>query len=330
MTDPFDALHLDPEPMRPPEDFVSELRRRLEAELGGTPAVAAIPTTSTTGATMSTRAPRPTGSPAIVPYLIVNDAAAAIAFYTEVLGFASTMEPILMDDGRIGHAELRVEDSLVHLADEFPEMGIVGPTALGGTTVSITMYVPDVDATYALALERGGRSEREPADQFYGARGAYFFDPFGHRWGIQTQLSTDAPADPEAAAGAPHPTQAEDLWNEVGYYVINVNDLEASASFFGGLFGWQFAEPNDSPDGGRARHVESSIVPFGLHAAADGAPTDFIRPYFRVRDLGEATAKVVELGGTVISVDEYTSGGGAVCEDPTGLRFDLWKPADGY
>lgn len=329
MTDPFDALHLDPEPIRPSEDFVSELRRRIEGELGLTPAASITTTSTATGATMSTRAPRPAGSPAIVPYLVVNNAAGAIAFYTEVLGFESTGDPIMMDDGRVGHAELRVEDSLIHLADEFPEMGIVGPTTLGGTPISITLYVLDVDVTYALALDRGGVGQREPADQFYGARGAYFFDPFGHRWGIQSHLSTDAESETEAATPA-HSTQAEDLWNEVGYYVINVNDLEASASFFGGLFGWQFAEPNDSPDGGRARHVESSIVPFGLHASADGAPTELIHPYFRVRDLTESTAKVTELGGTVISLNESASGGGAECEDPTGLRFDLWKPADGY
>lgn len=143
--------------------------------------------------------------------------------------------------------------------------------------------------------------------------------------------SSPTSTETEATGAAPaHPTQAEDLWNEVGYYMINVSDLEASASFFAGPFGWQFAEPNDSPAGGRGRHVESPIVPFGLHAGGTPVETALIHPYFRVRDLAEAVARVAELGGTVISQEAYASGGGAVCDDPTGIRFDLWQPAEGY
>ena len=146
---------------------------------------------------------------------------------------------------------------------------------------------------------------------------------------VQTYLRDDGHAAGASPSAHPVPTQAQDLWNEVGYYVINVPEIEPARAFWGGLFGWQFADNNESPDGGTGAHVESGVVPFGLHAGASPA-TETWHPYFRVRDLQAAVARVRELGGTVESIDDYASGGNAVCRDDQGVRFDLWTPTDGY
>jgi uncharacterized glyoxalase superfamily protein PhnB len=273
---------------------------------------------------------RARGAAAITPYLIVNDARAAIAWYQDILGARVTYEPIIMDDGRIGHVELDIDGSTIQMADEFPDIGAVSPQTLGGSTISLSLYVPDCDATFARAVEAGASGDRPPADQFYGARAASITDPFGHRWSLQTYMGADGePNDDAAASGPPGPTQAQDLWNEIGYYVINVPRLEAARRFWGGLFGWTFAESNPASDGpGEYADVESGQVPFVLHGG--GTSTDVWHPHFRVRDLGEAVAKVRDLGGTVESENLYESGSNAVCVDDQGVRFELWQPADGY
>jgi predicted enzyme related to lactoylglutathione lyase len=199
--------------------------------------------------------------------------------------------------------------------------------------VSLTIYVPDVDATYALAVERGAFGEREPADQFYGSRSGNLRDPFGHRWSVQTYLGDDGAGHeprPDADAAGAAPTQAQDLWDEVGYYVLNVPELEPAVRFYGELLGWRFADPRPATEGtGEYAHVESSTVPFGIHGGS-GSEVEW-DPYIRVRDLRALVAKVRELGGTVESEEYgYESGGNAICRDDQGVRFQLWQPAEGY
>jgi PhnB protein len=135
----------------------------------------------------------PDGYPQVTPYLIVDGAAAAIDFYAKVLG---TTERMRMGgpDGRIGHAELQLGSGLVMLADEYPEGGQVGPRKVGGTPVTISIYVEDVDALFAGALEAGATELRPVADQFYGDRLGVFEDPFGHRWSVATHVE-DVPPD---------------------------------------------------------------------------------------------------------------------------------------
>lgn len=121
-----------------------------------------------------------------VPYLIVNDAAKAIDFYKEVFG-GSELVRLSAPDGKIAHAELMFADGRIMLADEYPEMGYKSPTSLSGSPVSIYLTVPDVDATYAHAISRGGTSMMAVADQFDGDRRGTVVDPFGHIWMIATK-----------------------------------------------------------------------------------------------------------------------------------------------
>lgn len=136
--------------------------------------------------------PIPDGYPRVCPYLHIDGAAAAIAFYADVFGATERMR---MDgpDGRIGHAELAFGDSVVMLADEHPAMGIKGPTAYGGSPVVLSVYVEDVDATVARATAAGATITRPVEDQFYGDRSAQITDPFGHGWSVQTHVEDVAP-----------------------------------------------------------------------------------------------------------------------------------------
>ena len=129
----------------------------------------------------------PDGYPQVIPSLAVDGAAAAIDFYCEVFGATVRMR---MDgpDGRVGHAELQLGDSVVMLADEFPEMDHRGPRSVGGTPVTLSVYVEDVDATFAAAVAAGARELRAVEDQFYGDRVGQFEDPFGHRWSVGTHV----------------------------------------------------------------------------------------------------------------------------------------------
>ena len=130
--------------------------------------------------------PIPDDYPRITTYLCVDGAADAIEFYTTVLGF--TERHRMAFDGRVGHCELLLGDSMMMLSDEFPEMGVVGPKTLGGTPMSTNVYVEDSDATFAVALAAGATELRPVQDQFYGDRSGQFEDPWGHRWGVATHI----------------------------------------------------------------------------------------------------------------------------------------------
>jgi PhnB protein len=138
--------------------------------------------------------PIPEGYPRVSPYIVVDGAQKAIEFYTTVLGFAERMR-MPGPDGRIGHAELQLDDSVVMLADEFPEMGAKAPSAYGGSPVSLSVYVEDVDATFERATESGATVVRPLENQFYGDRSATFDDPFGHRWTIHTHVEDVSPEE---------------------------------------------------------------------------------------------------------------------------------------
>ena len=129
----------------------------------------------------------PDGYPRVIPYLSVDGASAAIEFYIKVFGARERMR-LPNPDGRIGHAELEIGDALIMLADSFPEMGIQSPHQLGGTAVTIMIYVEDVDAVFERAIQAGASASRAVQDQFYGDRTGQFIDPYGHRWSIATHI----------------------------------------------------------------------------------------------------------------------------------------------
>jgi PhnB protein len=127
-------------------------------------------------------------------YLCVDDAARAIAFYSEVFG-AKEIFRLAEPSGRIGHAELDFGGTTVMLSDEFPECGIRGPVSLGGTTVTIHLHVDHCDSVVQRALDAGATLERAPQDEFYGERGGVFRDPFGHRWNVGHQIEALTPEE---------------------------------------------------------------------------------------------------------------------------------------
>ncbi|WP_439680984.1 VOC family protein [Embleya sp. MST-111070] len=129
----------------------------------------------------------PEDYPRVTPYLCVDGAAAAIDFYVSVLGATERMR-MAAPGGRIGHAELQLGTSIVMLADEFPDMGFRSPKAVGGTPVTLHVYVEDVDAVFADALAKGARELRAVKDEFYGDRTGQFEDPFGHRWSVASHV----------------------------------------------------------------------------------------------------------------------------------------------
>jgi PhnB protein len=137
--------------------------------------------------------PIPEDYPRVTPYLIVGDSAAAIDFYTSVLGASERMR-MAGPDGKVGHAELNVGDSVIMLADEHPEMNAVGPKTVGGTPVSIHVYVEDSDSVFERAIEAGAKSLAPMEDKFYGDRSGSFEDPFGHHWNVATHVE-DVPEE---------------------------------------------------------------------------------------------------------------------------------------
>jgi PhnB protein len=136
----------------------------------------------------------PEGYSAITPYLVIKGAAAAIDFYKKAFGATEIMR-MPQPDGRIGHAELRIEGSFIMLADEFPEMDHIGPKTLGGTPMSLLLYVENADATFERSVSLGSKVIKPLQDQFYGDRSGFLEDPFGHRWAIATHMEDVSPEE---------------------------------------------------------------------------------------------------------------------------------------
>ena len=136
--------------------------------------------------------PIPDGYPRVTPYLIVDDASAAIDFYKSVLDATERMR-MGGPDGKVGHAELGIGDSVIMLADEHPEMDARGPKTVGGTPVSLHVYVEDADSVFERAIESGARALRPVEDKFYGDRSGSFEDPFGHHWHVATHVEEVPP-----------------------------------------------------------------------------------------------------------------------------------------
>jgi PhnB protein len=126
--------------------------------------------------------------------LIVKDAANAMEFYKKAFGATELMR-LSEPSGRIGHAEIKIGNSIIMLADEFPDMGYHSPQSLGGSPVSILLYVEDVDARYNQAVTAGAKALRPVKDQFYGDRSGTLVDPFGHVWSLATHKQDMSPEE---------------------------------------------------------------------------------------------------------------------------------------
>ena len=144
--------------------------------------------------------PIPAGHEGLIPHLVCSPCSDAIEFYKKAFGATEIMR-LGGPDGRIGHAELKIAKAKIMLADEFPDIGARGPKSIGGSPVTIHVYVEDVDATVALAVKAGATIMRPVENKFYGDRGGEILDPYGHRWSIASHIEDLSPEEMELRMG---------------------------------------------------------------------------------------------------------------------------------
>ena len=138
--------------------------------------------------------PVPAGHHTATPYLAIKDGMKAVEFYKKAFGASETYK-LTMPDGRLGHAEIQLGDSVIMRSDEFPEFGGKAPPTLGGSPVAIHLYVEDVDAFFKKAVAAGAKERKPVADQFYGDRSGQLEDPYGHLWWVATRKEDVSPEE---------------------------------------------------------------------------------------------------------------------------------------
>ena len=239
--------------------------------------------------------------PAALPYLSVANARDAIDWYVDTFGATVVGEPIVMDDGRVGHAELAIAGGVLYLADEYPELGLKGPDPQA-TSVSLMLHVPDTDATLERARERGALVQLEPYEN-YGARNATIVDPFGHRWMLSGPVT-----------GAVTPIQHGD----VGYVSVWTPDADRAAAFYGHVLGWTY-DPATHQVTNTKQHIGifSVAIPQGMLCC------------YAVADLAGARQSILDGGGQVGEVQEFDFGTVLDATDPAGAAFAVFQPAPG-
>jgi PhnB protein len=144
--------------------------------------------------------PIPDGYHSVTPYLIIKGAADAIEFYKKAFGATELFR--MEHEGKVAHAEIKIGDSPIMLADEHPDMGHFSPKTLGGTPVGIMIYVEDVDTIFPRAIAEGGVEVKPLQDQFYGDRSGTLTDPFGHLWTVATHTEDVSPEEMDQRAAA--------------------------------------------------------------------------------------------------------------------------------
>jgi uncharacterized glyoxalase superfamily protein PhnB len=236
---------------------------------------------------------------ALVPYLAVRDARAAMSWYADALGAQVVGDPYVMADDRIGHAELRVADATFYLADEYPELGLAGPED-GRVSVSLHLVVPDVDVAVDRAVQTGAVLTRPIDDAPYGRTGV-IVDPYGHRWMLQTPTSPAAPG--------PRP-------GDTVYLTLRVPDGARARDFYEAVLGWS-AAPGRVPDGWQ---VDGTTPMAGI---GGGATDPAVVPMYAVDDIEVAVAAVRTAGGTAGDIDRKPYGLTTECRDDQGLPFYL-------
>jgi predicted enzyme related to lactoylglutathione lyase len=301
--DPLTVLHGGDRPVPPDPDFAARLRARLESALalpnrtegvvmsGTDTAIAELNTTTVT------TVPRP----AAVPYLAVADARAAIDWYLDALGATLIGDPIVMDDGRIGHAELALAGGVFYLADEYPELGLTAP-APQASSVSLMLAVTDTDAALARTRDRGAVVHQD-AREAHGSRNATIVDPFGHRWMLSGPMTG-------AAVGIQH--------GDVGYLSVWTPDADRAAAFYGHVLGWTY-DPDSHQVTNTRQHIGLFSVP--------GAPTTFC--CYAVTDLDGARRSILDGGGQVDESQEFDFGTVLGGTDPAGTQFAVFQPTPG-
>ena len=303
--DPLRVLRGGDLPVAPDPAFAALLRRRLESALSlpsGTEGVTMSGTTEALASLDTVDEPRhESPRPAAIPYLAVGDARAALRWYVDAFGAVVVGDPIVMDDGRIGHAELALAGGVLYLADEYPEIGLRAPTP-GAVSVSLMIEVADTDTALARARVNGARVEREPYEN-YGSRNASVIDPFGHRWML---------SGPQT--GGATPIQHGD----VGYVSVWTPDAARAAAFYGHVLGWRY-DP-------ATHQITNTGQRIGIYAVGD-RQTLFC--CYAVTDLDGARESIVAGGGTPGVVNEFDFGRVLDATDPQGMPFAVFEPTPG-
>jgi len=242
---------------------------------------------------------------ALTPYLAVPDARAAIQWYSDVFAARQIGDPIVMPDGRIGHAELAIGPARLFLSDAHPEIGVVAPNP-ERSAVTLHLDVADVDALVRSAAGRGATIQREPADYPYG-RQAVIVDPAGHRWMLMSE-----PAEPAAAPI----TQMRD--GDLAYLSVWSPDADRTQRFYAEVLGWR-CEP-------APRASTYRIIGLSINQGIASHPTQTgVFCAYGVHDLRAALEQVAASGGEAGDIDHEEYGEIAECTDPDGLRFALWQ-----
>jgi predicted enzyme related to lactoylglutathione lyase len=295
------ALRTPLAPLDPDPAFAARLRDRLDRAFDLPKGV------TVSNLTLEPASPPTVGSsPAVItPYLAVVGAQGAIEWYTAALGAQLRGDPIIMPDGRVGHAELVIAGGLVMLSEEHPEIGVSAPAPGQGAAVTIHLTVADVDAVMARAVAAGADLQRPIADYDYGRNGV-IRDPFGHRW----LISSDLPAP----TGPRH--------GDLGYASLWVPDIERAAAFFSTVLGWRYG-PGSSPDG---RQIEGLNLHHGLWG---GEPHATLFQCFAVDDVDAAIGRVRSAGGTAAAPTVEPYGRISECVDDQGVRFAVYQPPGG-
>jgi predicted enzyme related to lactoylglutathione lyase len=299
-TDPLHDLRIPIDPVDPDPGFAAALRARVERALlapEGEPAMSVTTDRTTTSPAAAT--PR---RPALTPYLAVVDAERAIAFYAAAFGAVPRGEPVVMPDGRIGHAELALGDSVLMLADEYPEIGLAAPLTRGGPSQSLRLEVADPDAVVDAAVAAGATLDRPVGDSPYG-RGGVVVDPSGHRWMVSGQAAAPKPGD-------------------LGYASIRTPDVAAADAFYRAVLGWEITDTH----AGRGRRIDGRAMHLGMWGGVE-RPT--LSPCWAVPDVEETVAFVRAAGGTAGEPTDEPFGRAAECVDDQGLPFAVFTPPGG-
>jgi uncharacterized glyoxalase superfamily protein PhnB len=222
-----------------------------------------------------------------------------MAWYADALGARVVGDPYVMDDDRIGHAELDVAGAALYLADEYPELGLAGPEE-GRVSVSLHLVVTDVDAAVDRAVHAGATLTRPVYDAPYGRTGV-ILDPYGHRWMLQTPT---APASPGPRPG------------DVAYLTLQVPDGARARDFYEAVLGWS-AAPGRVADGWQVDGT-TPMIGIGGGTSEPGAV-----PMYAVDDLEVAVAAVRTAGGEAGEIERRPYGLSALCRDDQGLPFWL-------
>lgn len=301
MTDPLDVLRAPAEAVDPDPGFAT----RLRAEVARGLQVEADPSPEREGATMSA-APVTDLPVGVVPYLMVTDGHAALAWYAEAFGAVEHGERH-EEGGVLGHAAMRLAGADFYLAGGGPE-----PTRAEGpydVRSSLVATVPDVDALVDRAVAAGARLERSPTDEPYG-RTAVVHDPFGHRWMLQSPVPASVPATEQAQPG------------DLAYATLCTDDVERAAAFYASVLGWTVG-PGSIPAG---REVSGTAVPTGLWG---GQEEQTLRCCWLVADVDAAVERVRAAGGSAEQPADQPYGRLAACTDDQGMGFDLYAPRAG-